>query len=165
MSTFSYSSAARANPRRLVDKFALFAAKFGSPLLQECLDALAIVLAIEASRDRRGDGFGVAMLCILQRLANRGLGREHRQRRVGSHLEGVFANAFLELVAVNYAIDQPHREGFLGIEQPRRKQDVAGIGGPDHLDERVHTIQWIREPEPRGRNAEAGAARRDANVA
>src|SRR6266581_3748808 len=71
--------------------------------LEESAHAFLIVLAIEASRDHRGDLVEIAIDCVLQALANRRLRRGHRERCVGGHPRRVFADIGFEIVEIDEA--------------------------------------------------------------
>ncbi len=124
-----------------------------------------IVLAIEASDDHRGNRFHVALLSILQALANRNFRRRHREWRIGRHLERVVANVLLKFFSIHNSVDEPHVQRLVRVEEPRREQDVARVGRSHGLREHVNPVERVRKSEPRRGNAKPGPARRDTNVA
>src|SRR5579871_6309182 len=74
------------------DRFSTLAAgKSGAALFAESAHTFAIIFAVETSRDHLFQQFGVAMARVLERFADAGLRRRHRQGGVVRHLLGVLA--------------------------------------------------------------------------
>src|SRR5271155_1613794 len=111
----------------------LTAAEIRPPLLQKRLDALAIILAVEALRHHRRELLEVPLDPVLETFANRGLGRGHRQRGVRGHPGRIVAHDRFQLRRLNQPVDEAHREGLLGIEDSCRYEDITGVGRTGYL--------------------------------
>ena len=87
------------------------------------------------------------------------LGRRDRQRCVGGQLQRELAHVFVELGVGQHAVDQPHRQRFVGAVAAPGEHDLARGRMPDRGHQAVGAVHAVAEAQARGRNRELAGAR------
>src|SRR5215204_582072 len=124
-----------------------------------------VILALEALLHHLGRPRQVALAFVLHHLADDVLDGIDGERRVGRNRIGIIADVVLELGVRHHAVDETHGARLLGVELPRREEDLLGEGRPDEVRQPLDPGKPIAEAELRGRNSEARIVGADAQIA
>src|SRR5262249_23061582 len=115
--------------------------KLRRSLLEEGASSLAVVLAVE-----RLQAEGSQPLTVLLRHAGEdglhlSLGPANGERSVGGDRPQVLVRVSLELARRQQPLDQADPERLVGLESPRRVEDVFRVGRPDQIHELMYGVE------------------------